>query len=73
MATWKEQVAHTVTLLIAAAGASAIINATDIRTKANLIKSTSTDTSSVETSEIARKISDDIKQKRRDITISGSL
>lgn len=73
MASWKEQAAHTVSALITAAGTMAIITATDIRTKADLVKSNSADSSSVEASEIARKIRDEIKQKRPDITISGSL
>ncbi len=73
MASWREQTAHAVTALIAAAGATAIITAADIRTKADLVKSSSTDSSSVEASAIAQKIRDDIKQKRRDVTISGSL
>lgn len=76
MASWREQVANSVSLLINAAsvaGAVLIINAADIRTRANLVKSNSSDSSSVEASEIARKIRDEIKQKRPDITISGSL
>ncbi len=73
MAKWQEQVAHSVTALITAAGAAAIVYTTDIKAKADYIKSNSTDSSSIETAEIARKIRDDIKSKRRDITISGSL
>ena len=73
MANWKEQAAHAATALIAAAGATAIITTADIKTRANLIKSHSTDSLSVEASAIAQKIRDDIKTKRRDITISGSL
>lgn len=73
MANWKEQAAHAATALIAAAGAAAIITAADIKTQANLIKSHNTDSSSLEASAIAQKIRDDIKTKRRDITISGSL
>ena len=73
MANWKEQASHAVTALIAAAGATAFITATDIKTQANLIKSSSTDSSSVEASTIAQKIRDDIKTRRRDITISGSI
>ncbi|MBD2763567.1 hypothetical protein IEE92_13625 [Kocuria sp. cx-116] len=73
MASWKEQAALAASGLIAAASSAAIISTTDIRAKADLIKSHNADSSSVEASEIARKIRDDIKQKRRDITISGSL
>ena len=73
MASWREQVAHSVSALITAAGTVAIISAADIRTKADLVKSHSADSSSVEASEIARKIRDEIKQKRPDITISGSV
>lgn len=73
MANWKEQAAHAVTALITAAGAAAIVHTTDIRTKADFVKSHSADTSSLEASEIARKIRDEIKQTRPDITISGSL
>lgn len=73
MASWREQVAHSVSALITAAGTVAIISATDIRTKADLVKSNSADSSSVEASEIARKIRDEIKKKRPDITISGSV
>lgn len=73
MAKWREQVAHSVTALITAAGATALITATDIRAKADYIKSSSTDSSSVEAAEIARKIRDDIKTNHRNITISGSL
>lgn len=73
MASWKEQVAHAASALITTAGTAAMVYATDIRTRADLVKSRSTDTSSVEASEIARKIRDEIKRKRPDITISGSV
>lgn len=73
MSSWKELVAHSVTTLITAAGAAAIVYTTDIRAKADLVKTHSADSSSVETSAIAKKIRDDIKQQRPDITISGSL
>lgn len=76
MASWKEKAAHSVDLLINAAtvvGTVAIVNATDIRTQANVVKTDSTDSSTVEASEIARKIRDGIKQNRPDITISGSI
>jgi hypothetical protein len=73
MSNWKELVAHSVTALITAAGAAAIVYTTDIRTKADLVKNHSADSSSLEASAIAKKIRDDIKQQRPDITISGSL
>lgn len=72
MANWKDQVAHAVSALITAAGTAAIVHTTDIRAKADYIRSHSTDTSSVETTEIARKIRDEIKKNPR-VTISGSL
>lgn len=73
MSTWREQAAHAATALITAAGTAAMVYSTDIRAKADYIKSHSTDTSSVEASAIARKISDEIKQRRPGISISGSV
>lgn len=74
MATLKEKITLAAQTLIFAAGAAAVVTATDIRTQADVIKRASdVDSSSVEASQIAQKIRDEIKQNRRDITISGSV
>lgn len=69
MANWREQAALAVSGLIELAAITGAVLTTDIRAKADFIKTHSADTSSLEASAIAQKIRDDIKVKRPDIPI----